>query len=308
VLFALVAAIVVACSVNALEPIEGMRTCVYDASAAGDATPVTLELGRVVDGAFVAFAGGENVELAPWPFDELPGKWSALLAVRLSNVPEGADSGCFHLTGGFGEGFEYDALGYLVERLANGDLVARVVPYGVAMPPDFTFDEWLGTETPFIVGGRVTTPAGLLEAPDVRMFLKVVNEDGVLSERRVDAGPVETTDAGIVEIQPDFSAFLLIRQPRLRPGETSAVELTVNGSRAGKAIEFVKHQVTGAMVVLERNDIAAEVPDAEARTTTGTLGIDLDAAPGDYTLQVTVRTTDLAYEQVATYDFTILVP
>lgn len=297
-----------ACTVNTLEELPGLEVCAYDDGSGASPQRVTLEVGRIDGDTFVPFVDGDEVELAPWPYRDLPGGWAALLAIRLKDLPSGVTGGCFHLTGGSGEGFEFANHGYVLEQLPGGDVVARVVTYNVSQAAAGSFDDWLGTSTPFIVGGRATTNAGLLFADEVRVSLAVVNHQGFLAPRPPDAGTPDPTNDGGTALEPDFQAFLLIRQPRLHPGEASDVELSVVGERAGLGVTFEKFVVTGTILVLDRNDLAGDLSDEDARVTNGQLGIHADAVPGDYVQEVVVRSNDGRYSASASYGFTVLPP
>lgn len=270
-----------------LEPIPALETCEFDNSIFSQRETYTdSEWGQVVDGAFVPFAGGEEVEMRPVPRETMRW-WFAFVAVRIKPTEALGAELCARLDQSviFGPDPNADTVpeGLLFHRQSDGTYLNAQVPLflGTRRATESGFDPLdprpvtLHSETGFAPG-----KSGPLRLYGPRVDVQPVNHAGFLST------PRPTPDAGSMEVWLALTAQA--SKTLLSPGETANVELRLNGARRGNDVSLaVQGLPQGVTLTLERTTIPGSLPDADAELTRGVLEVTAGATPGPFTLTFT---------------------
>lgn len=279
-----------------LEPIPTLETCDFaDALRERQFVTSTASLGRVVDGGFVPFSGGEEVEIAPVPRD-LFQTWYALVAVAVTaSEGEVGSSFCGNveaLSWTSNPADEAVPDGFVFKRLGDA-WVARQVP--IELAPQDNSSRYFQPKNPaetFLEGGGVIFGgfSNVFDARPVRVKVKPVNHEGFLSDAtsfpgETPAGGGAGGGGGGVVMPASFSLELRTSMPALRRGEAANVEVVVTGPRDGQPVDFTV-QGLPAGVTLTLPTISPAAPGPEV-TTSGRLLVDSAAPLGAFTLDVT---------------------
>lgn len=272
-----------------LEPVPAFETCAFDSSIF-ERNPaertVSFELGQVVDGGFVPFVDGDEIEMAPVPQDTTR-LWYGMAAARVTPMEDLGETVCARLDQAIlMSRQEEKPSGVLLRRVGDGTWVSAPVPFFLgtrrATESGFSVEDRtpvkFGPEAGFVPGG-----GGILRLWQDAVTLKPVNHVGFLSSPAVlpDAGP-----APVVNFAVQLQAMPL----GLRPGEAANVELRLEGERLGQQVDLTIGALpAGVELALQRTAIPAGATAAEALLTSGRLLVQPGANPGPFTLEVSAR-------------------
>jgi hypothetical protein len=262
-----------------LEPVPALELCQFDGAAFSKPRgAATLEAGKLIDGAFVPFVAGDEVEIAPVPRDTLR-LWYTLAALRITANTELPSTLCAQIDGDvlFTEDPTAEEIpdGVQFHRAADGSLIADRVPMflGNRVATESGFDPLKTDRVALGLGGQAPTSTQVLFLEGASASLQPVNREGFLSS------PAPKPDAG-TPASVAFEVELQAMPQFLRPGESANVELRISGERLGQDVTLtVEPLPAGVTLNLDRT-----VVPASETLTSGRLDIDSTAAQGPFTL------------------------